>query len=99
MTRLCLVLSHLCKRKLRHSFQDCPNPLRFCFISIETSTHDLLHHPTNKSKRMTLLDKIKSINCDILELSDTVITKIVLFGYNFHITSYNTLILQTMHVY
>ena len=41
---------------------------------------------------MTLLGKSKSINCDILELSDTVITKILLFGeYSLNASS-NTLI-------
>ena len=37
-------------------------------------------HPTYTNEKMTLLDKIKSINCGILELSDAVITKILLFS-------------------
>ena len=44
---------------------------------------------------MTLLDKIKSINCGILELSDTVVTKILLFGNNTLSASSNTLILKS----
>ena len=44
---------------------------------------------------MTLLNKIKSINCGILELSDAVMTKILLFGANFRITSSNILILNS----
>ena len=44
---------------------------------------------------MTLLNKIKSINCGILELSDAVMTKILLFGANFCITSSNILILNS----
>ena len=42
---------------------------------------------------MTLLDK--SINCGILELSDAVLTKILLFGDNTLSASSNTLILNS----
>ena len=82
LTRLRLVLSHLRKHKFTHSFQDCLNPLCFCRNEIETSTHYLLHCPTYTKERMTLLNKIKSINCGILELSDAVVTKILLLGDN-----------------
>ena len=44
---------------------------------------------------MTLLDKIKSINCGILELNDAVLTKILLFGDNTLSASSNTLILNS----
>ena len=44
---------------------------------------------------MTLLGKIKSINCGILEMSGAVVTKIILFGYNTHSVSSNILILNS----
>ena len=44
---------------------------------------------------MTLLNKTKSINCSILEFSDAVITRIVLFGDNTLSDSSNTLILNS----
>ena len=44
---------------------------------------------------MTLLNKIESINCSILEFSDAVVTKIVLFGDNTLSYSRNTLILNS----
>ena len=44
---------------------------------------------------MTLLNKIKSINCSILEFSDAVVTKIVLFGDNTLGDSSNPLILTS----
>ena len=71
-TRLCLGLSCLPEHKFKPSFQDCLDP--FCFSSneIETSTHE----------RMILLNKIKSINCSILEFSNAVVTKILLFRDN-----------------
>ena len=44
---------------------------------------------------MTLLNKIKSINCSILEFSDAVVTKILLFGGNTLSDSSNTLVLNS----
>ena len=61
---------------------------------IETSTHYLLHSTTYTNERMTLLNKIKSINCSILEFSDAFVTKIILFGENTLSDSCNTLILN-----
>ena len=43
---------------------------------------------------MILLNKIKSINCSILEFSDAVVTKILLFGDNSLSDSSNTFILN-----
>ena len=79
LTRLRLGLSH---SKFKHSFQDCLNPLSFCSNETETSTHDLLHCLTYTNERMTILNKIKSINCSILEFSDAVVTIIHLFADN-----------------
>ena len=44
---------------------------------------------------MTLLNKIKSINCSILEFSDAVVTKSLVFGDNTLSDSSNTLILNS----
>ena len=44
---------------------------------------------------MTLLNKIKSINCEMLEMSDAVVIKILLFGDNTLSPSSNTLILNS----
>ena len=44
---------------------------------------------------MTLLDKTKSINCEMLEMSDAVVIKILLFGDNTLSPSSNTLILNS----
>ena len=94
LAKLRLGLSHLREHKFKHSFQDCLNPLCFCGNEIETSTHYLLHCPTYTNERMALLNKIKSINCSILEFSDAVVTKILLFGDNTRSDPCNTLILN-----
>ena len=88
-------LTHFREHKFKHSFQDCLNPLCFCDNEIETSTHYLLHCPTYTNERMTLLNKIKSINCSMLEFSDAVLTKTLLFGDNILSDSCNTLILNS----
>ena len=95
LTRLPLGLSHLREHKFKHSSQDCPSPLCFCGTEIETSTHNLLHCPTYTNKRMTVLNKIKSINCSILEFSDAAVTNVFLFGDNNLSDSSNTLILTS----
>ena len=95
LTRLRLGLSHLREHKFKHSFQDCLNPLCFCGNEIETSTHYLLHCPIYTNERMTLLSKIKSITCIILEFSDAVVTKNLLFGVNTLSDSSITLILNS----
>ena len=95
LTRLRLGVSHPREHKFKHSFQDCRNPLCFCGNGIETSTHYLVHCSIYTNERMTLLKKIKGINCSILELSDDVVTKIFLFGDNTLSDSSNTLILNS----
>ena len=82
LTRLRLGLSQLREHKFKYSFPDCLNPACFCGNEIETSTHHLLHCPTYTNERMTILNKIKSINCSILEFSDAVVTIIHLFADN-----------------
>ena len=99
LTRLCLDLSHLRKNKFKNSFQDCLYPLCFCGNEIGTSTHYLLHFPTYEIQRMTLLNKIKSINCSDLEFSDAVVTKILLSGDDTFSDSSNTLILDSRITY
>ena len=95
LTRLRLGVSHLPEHKFKHSFQDCLNTLCFCRNEIETSTHYLLHCPTYTNERMTLLKKIKSINCSVLEFSDADVTKMILFWDNTLSDSCNTLILYS----
>ena len=47
------------------------------------------------NERLTLLNKIKGINCSILESSDAAVTKILLFGDNTLSNSSNTFILNS----
>ena len=89
VTRLWIGLSHLCEHKFKHSFQDCLNSLCLCRNDIETSSHFLLHCPTYSNK-MIFLNKIRNINYGILELSDTIMIKTLLFGDSLFSVSTNT---------
>ena len=90
-----LGLSHLHKRKFKHSFQDCLKPLCLCGNDVETSSHFLLHCLTYSNERMTFLNKIKNINFGILELSDTIMTKTLLLDDSLLSDSTNTIILNS----
>ena len=89
-------MSHLREHIFKHSFQDCLNPLCFCGDDNETFNHYLLDYPTYTNNRMTLLHNIKNINCDILELKDNIMIKIILFGLTSLSVSSNTLILNSI---
>ena len=73
ITRLRPGLSYPCEYKFKPSFQDCLNPLCFFGNDNEASTHYLLNCPTYKTERMSLLDKIKSLNCGILKIAPLVL--------------------------
>ena len=99
LTRLRLGLSHRREHKFKRNFQDCFNPRCLCVNEIETSTHYLLHCPTYTNERLTLVNKIKSINCSILESSAAAVTKILQFGDNTLSNFSNTTILNSTTEY
>ena len=95
LTRLRSGLTHIREHKFKHDFQDCLNPLRLSGNEIKNSTHYQLHCPTFTNQRLTPLNKIKSIHCSILESSDAVVKKILLFDDNTLRSSCNTFMLNS----
>ena len=89
MLRLCL--SQLRKHKFKLSFQDFLNHLCSSGNDMETYSHFLHHCPTYSNERMTLLNKINGI----LEISDTIMTKTLLFGDGPLVDSTSTLMLNS----
>ena len=87
--------SHLFKRKFKHNFQDCLNPLFLCGNKIETTTHYLFYCPAYTNEILPLLNKVERINCSILESSDAAVTKTLVFGDNILSNSSNTIILNS----
>ena len=81
VTRLRLGLSYLRDHKFNHSFQDILNPLFSCGIDIETTTHYFLHCPFFHAERSTLLNNINKIHSTIFNKNKSVVTLILLYGY------------------
>ena len=79
ITKLRLGLSHLWFHKCKHSFQDTLNPICNCG-TVETTIHHLLHCPNFSNERLTLFNKLRSIDENILSKDDFNISKLLLCG-------------------
>ena len=78
LTRLRLGLSHLREYKFKHSFQNTYNPLCSCGKEVETTFHFFLLCPNYSDERLILLSKIRNINLNILENTNSQITRFFL---------------------
>ena len=87
-----LQLSHLRFHKFKHSFQDTLNPICSCGI-VETTVHYLLHCPNFSNERLTLFDKLQSIDANILSKGNSNISKLLLYGDHSFNNEKNTSIL------
>ena len=81
ITRLRVGLSHLRFHKFKHSFQDTLNPICNCG-TVKTTIHYLLLCPNFSNERLTLFNKLQSIDENILSKDDFNISKVLLFGDN-----------------
>ena len=64
----------------KHSFQDARNLISNCDEDIETSSYYLFHCPDYLQERMTLLNTVRLIDTNILDLSNDQLTEILLYG-------------------
>ena len=94
LTRLRLDLSHLRDHKFKHNFQDTVNLICNCGEDIETSCHYLLHYSLYNNQWLALLNVIQDIDNSILELTDSHIVEVLLYGRKFLDISSNTNILN-----
>ena len=94
ITRLRLELSHLREHQFKCSFQNYLNSLCICGLSIESTSHFLLHCPIFHDKRHTLLSTLNNIDCKILETTDSYLTHTLLFGCTSFDSETNTLVLN-----
>ena len=94
ITRLQLELSHLREHKFKYNFQNCLNPLCSCGLSIESTSHFLLHCLIFHDKRHTLLSTLNNIDSKILESNDPYLTQTLLFGSTSFDSETNTLVLN-----
>ena len=94
VTRLRLRLSHLRENKFKHSFQDTLNPICSCGLDTETTSHYFLHSLLFHAERCTLLNNINEIDSVIFNKSDSVVTRIMLYGNESFKDEVNLLILN-----
>ena len=94
LTRLRPGLSHLRDHKFKHNFLDTLNPICNCGEDIETSCYYLLHCSFYTNERLAFLNVIKGIDNSILELNDSHIVEVLLYGIKFLDISSNTTILN-----
>ena len=80
LTRLRLGLSHLNEHRFNHNFEGCIKPLCTCTLEVESTTHFFLHCHYYNNICKTLLDDLKVINVNILKLSETALTDLLLYG-------------------
>ena len=92
ITRLLLELSHLREHKFQYNFQYSLNPLCSCGLSIEPTSHFLLHCPIFHDKRHTFRSTLNNINSKILESNDFHLTQTLLFGSTSFDSEINTLV-------
>ena len=90
LTRLKLGLSHLQDQKFKHNFLDTLNPICNCNKDIETSWHYLLHCSLYTNESLILQNVIQNIDNSILELPDSHIVEVILYGRKFLDISSNT---------
>ena len=78
ITRLRLGLSHLrFIYKFKHSIQDTLNPTCNCG-TVERTIHYFLHCPNFSNERLTLFNKLQSIDENLLSKGDSNISKVLL---------------------
>ena len=99
LTRLRLGLSHLNEHKFDHKFKSCVNPLCNCSLEIESTSHFFLHCIHYNNIRSTLLNELKSLDGNILKLSDTTLTNLILYGGSQFNINQNTFILNAVVKY
>ena len=80
LTRLHLGLIHLREHKFKHIFQDSLNPLWMWVAEVESTSHFLLHFPTYDNDWSSLLTTISNIDCKLLEITDSSLTQMLLYG-------------------
>ena len=94
-TRLRLGPSHLHEHKFNHDFQDILNPFCSCGKEVETTFHFLLSCPKYSDERLTLLSKIRNIDPNILENTNSQITQLFSYGDKNFTASTNFVILSS----
>ena len=73
-------LSHLREHKFRHNFQDTINPLCSCSLEIESTFHFFLRCQNFITPRTNLMNELRKLDSNILNLDEISLTKLLLYG-------------------
>ena len=76
------LLSDVHEHKFKYNFQDSLNPFCSCGLNIESTAHYLLHCLTYIIERRSVLSTIENIDNNVLNFSEPVSIKTLLFGSN-----------------
>lgn len=83
LTRLYFGFSQLSDHKFRHEFQDVLNLFLQLGNNIEsTYYYYILHWPRNSNEKITLMDKMRDINEDILNEDEGLLVRGLIIGEN-----------------
>ena len=80
LTRLRVGLSHLREHKFRHNFQDTINPLCSCSLEVESTSHFFLRCQNFITPRTNLMNELRKLDSNILNLDEISLTKLLLYG-------------------
>ena len=81
ITRLRLGLSHLREERFEHNFQDLINLSCNCGRNTESTTHHfLLHYSLFLNERSAFFSTFNSLDCNLLDNTDSSLTKALPFG-------------------
>ena len=73
-------MSHLKEHKFRHNYQDTVNPLCFCSLEIESTSHFCLRCQNFITPRTNLMNEPRKLDSNILSLDEISLTKLLLYG-------------------
>ena len=88
LNRLRLGFSHLHEIKFQHNFADTVNPLCSCVIATESKNHFFLCCKNYVSFRTTLMNKLISIDCQIVSLKLTTPLEVIIYGNKMLLDNY-----------
>ena len=77
LTRLRSGLSHLRDHIFKHSFQDSLNPICNYGTDVETTTYYLFHCPLFSHERLILINNIRNIDKNIINLNDSRFSEVL----------------------
>ena len=69
------------EHKFRHNFRDTVHPMCCCGAGIETIDHYLLRCQNFALVRSSFLNRIFEINVEFRNVNDSILTSLLLFGF------------------